>query len=117
MALEPCPSSPNCISTQADPADTRHYMAPIELSSPPDDVLDVVQAVLEETSGAEVAHRTADHIDAVFTTRIFRFKDDVSFTVEGGKLHFRSASRLGHSDLGANRKRMTALLPQIEAKL
>ncbi|MGI9610109.1 MAG: DUF1499 domain-containing protein [Acidimicrobiia bacterium] len=117
MVLEPCPSSPNCISSQADPADSQHYMDPIELGSSTGKALDAVQAVLAETPGAKVTQRTEKGIEAVFTTRIFRFKDDVSFIVEDGTLHFRSASRVGHSDLGANRKRMTGLMPQIQAKL
>jgi uncharacterized protein (DUF1499 family) len=117
MALKPCPSSPNCISSQADEADSQHYMAPVAFSATVDEVLDAVQAVLDETAAARITGRSANRIDSVFTTRIFRFKDDVSFVVEDGKLHFRSASRVGHSDLGANRKRMTALLPQIRAKL
>jgi uncharacterized protein (DUF1499 family) len=43
----------------------------------------------------------------------------VSFLVDtdGEKVHFRSASRVGKSDLGANRKRLATLLPQIKAKL
>jgi uncharacterized protein (DUF1499 family) len=92
-------------------------MAPFEVSSSTQDALDAVQAVLDATSGAKITNRTADRIDSVFTTRIFRFKDDVSFVVEDGVLQFRSASRVGYSDLGANRKRMAALLPQIKAKL
>ncbi len=117
MALEPCPSSPNCISSQADPSDSQHYMAPLDVDSPAEDVLDAVQAVLDESSAARIKGRSGNRIDSIFTTRIFRFKDDVSFLVEDGKLHFRSASRIGHSDLGANRKRIAALLPQIQAKL
>jgi uncharacterized protein (DUF1499 family) len=117
MTLKRCPSSPNCISSQADPADSQHYMAPVEVAGSVDDVLNAVQAVLDESPAAMIQGRSRNRIDSVFTTRIFRFKDDVSFVVEDGKLHFRSASRMGHSDLGANRKRMTALIPKIKAKL
>jgi uncharacterized protein (DUF1499 family) len=92
-------------------------MAPVEMSAPAQDVLDAVQAVLDESPAARITGRSGNQIDSVFTTRVFRFKDDVSFAFEDGKLHFRSASRVGHSDLGANRKRMTALIPKIKAKL
>jgi uncharacterized protein (DUF1499 family) len=46
----------------------------------------------------------------VFTTRLFRFKDDVEFYIDAdeGQVHFRSASRVGYSDMGANRKRYQA---------
>jgi uncharacterized protein (DUF1499 family) len=46
-------------------------------------------------------------IHVEFTSEIFRFVDDVEFYFEDpGIIHFRSASRLGHSDLGVNRERM-----------
>lgn len=119
MRLDPCPSSPNCISSQAEAADGQHYMEAVDFSGPPAAVLDSVESVLGQAPGAKVTQRTEDRVDAVFTTRIFRFKDDVTFAVDvdAGKLHFRSASRTGHSDLGANRKRLLALLPLIKAKL
>ena len=48
------------------------------------------------------------YVHAVFTTRWLRFRDDVefSFDVDERVIHFRSASRVGRSDFGANRKRM-----------
>jgi uncharacterized protein (DUF1499 family) len=81
--------------------------------------IDVIAEVVGATAGASISNRSADRIDAVFVTRWFRFKDDVSFLVDTNeqKIHFRSASRVGHSDLGANRKRMDALVPKIKAKL
>ena len=39
-----------------------------------------------------------------------RYVDDVEFYwTEGGKVHLRSASRLGHSDLGVNRERIETI--------
>jgi uncharacterized protein (DUF1499 family) len=32
-----------------------------------------------------------------------------------GVIHFRSASRVGHSDLGTNRRRMTTLVNKFES--
>jgi uncharacterized protein (DUF1499 family) len=42
---------------------------------------------------------------------IFRFVDDVEFWIDAKNqvIHFRSASRVGHSDLGANRARMESI--------
>ena len=118
MRLDPCPSSPNCISSQADASDGQHYMEAVDISSSPGSVLDAVESVLGD-AGAKVTKRTEDRVEAIFTTRIFRFKDDVTFAVdaEANKLHFRSASRVGSSDLGANKKRLRTLLPLIQAKL
>jgi uncharacterized protein (DUF1499 family) len=49
-----------------------------------------------------------DYIHAECRSRIFGFVDDVEFWFDGanGVIHFRSASRMGYSDLGVNRKRM-----------
>jgi uncharacterized protein (DUF1499 family) len=42
---------------------------------------------------------------------IFRFVDDVEFYIDerANLIHFRSASRLGYSDMGVNRKRMETI--------
>jgi uncharacterized protein (DUF1499 family) len=119
MELAPCPSSPNCVSSQAEPSDTEHYMEPVGYTGSAVEALAAAAAVVEAAPGARVTSRTDDRLDAVFTTRIFRFKDDVTFVVDDRSkmLHFRSASRVGRSDLGANRKRMTALLPRIKERL
>ena len=119
MSLDPCPESPNCVCSQADPSDAEHHMAPIDYHGTPAQALDSIAEVISAASGAKVSNRTDDRVDAVFVTRIFRFKDDVSFLVDStdNKIHFRSASRVGHSDLGANRKRMNALIPKIKARL
>lgn len=94
-------------------------MEALDYEGPAEPAIDAIASVIESSTGAVIASRTADRVDAVFTTRIFRFKDDVSFLVDtdANKIHFRSASRVGKSDLGANRKRLNALLPQIKAKL
>lgn len=43
-----------------------------------------------------------------FRSRLFRFVDDVEFLFDpqARRIHIRSASRVGHSDLGVNRKRV-----------
>ena len=49
-----------------------------------------------------------DYLHVEFRSRLFRFVDDVEFYVdrERATIQFRSASRLGYSDMGVNRKRM-----------
>lgn len=56
----------------------------------------------------QVVQEGDHYLHATATTRWLRFVDDVEFYYdkEGGLLHFRSASRIGYSDLGANRRRM-----------
>ena len=50
-----------------------------------------------------------------FTSRLMRYVDDVEFLYDSAsnQTHVRSASRLGYSDLGANRKRIEAIRAQL----
>lgn len=119
MSLDPCPSSPNCVCSQEDPSDAEHYIEPLDYSGTAAQALDAIAEVIGAQPRTTITSRSDDRLDAVFVSRLFRFKDDVTFLVDtdAAKLHFRSASRVGHSDLGANRKRLNLLLPQIKAKL
>ena len=56
-------------------------------------------------------------IRAEFRTRIFRFTDDAIFLFDDAKkeVHFRSASRIGYSDMGVNRRRMEEIRSKFEA--
>lgn len=94
-------------------------MEALSYDGPADKAIDAIAAAVESSSRTTITNRTDTQIDSVFTSLIFRFKDDVTFLVDSDahKIHFRSASRTGHSDLGANRKRLAALLPMIKAKL
>jgi uncharacterized protein (DUF1499 family) len=105
--LSPCPASPNCVSSQAEPDDERHYVPPIEYRGRPKEALDITEAWVESREDAEMVRRDENYLRAVFTSRIFRFKDDVEVYAprEGGVLHFRSASRVGQGDMGVNRSR------------
>ena len=119
MSLDPCPTSPNCVCSQEDPTDTEHYIEALSYPGPPAAAIAAIAEVIESAPRATITNRTDNRIDAVFVSLIFRFKDDVSFLVDtaGNKIQFRSASRVGHSDLGANRKRLNALIAQIKGKL
>ena len=61
---------------------------------------------------ASLVSQSDGYLHYEFTSLLFRFVDDVEFLAddETRLVHFRSASRVGHSDLGANRKRMTKIL-------
>ena len=59
---------------------------------------------------------TGDFVQAVVTTPLMRFRDDVQlkFVQEVGVIEVRSSSRLGISDMGTNRRRVELLRKQIE---
>jgi uncharacterized protein (DUF1499 family) len=100
-----CKRSPNCVSSQADPADTEHYIAPIAY---PGSIADLRKA-LATLPLATVVREEASYLYAEFRTPVLRFVDDVEFYKEGDVLHVRSASRLGRRDFHANRRRVEQL--------
>lgn len=58
-----------------------------------------------------ITEETEDTLHAEATSLVFRFVDDVDaiLNAETGLIHIRSASRVGYSDLGVNRRRMEKL--------
>jgi len=114
--LTPCPDKPNCVCSEFTD-DTIHYIAPLDYSGTPpekawDDILQVIKA-----SGGEISAANEEYIAATFSVSLFGFIDDVECRLDTSKnrIHIRSASRVGHSDLGVNKKRaetMTRLFKQ-----
>ena len=107
--LAPCPRTPNCVSTKS--ADPARRMAPIPFGGTLAEARERLLAVLAATPGATVVTAGEAYVKAEFRTRLLRFVDDVDLVLDAaeGVIHFRSASRVGHWDLGANRRRMEAL--------
>jgi uncharacterized protein (DUF1499 family) len=107
--LSPPPRKPNCVSSQADPADTQHYIAPIGFAGDAATAMKKLRDVIDDQTGAEVIESRPDYLYAEFTSKLMGFVDDVEFYNDGKAIQVRSASRLGYSDLGANRKRVEAI--------
>jgi uncharacterized protein (DUF1499 family) len=66
---------------------------------------------------ATVITANDNYIHAEFRSRFLRLIDDVEFYFDEARqqIHFRSASRVGNSDLNANPKRMRAIRAAYEA--
>ena len=105
----PCPDSPNCVSTQSP--DDKHAIDPIPYPGTKDEAKKRLLQIIHSLPRSQVVVDSQDYLHIEFTSRIFRFTDDTEFylAMEDAMIHFRSASRLGYSDLGANRKRMEAI--------
>ena len=105
--LAPCKRSPNCVSSQADPGDREHYIAPIAFSGR----MEAVRATIAADPLATVIKAEGDYLYAEFRTPLMRFVDDLELLYEKDKslLQVRSASRLGRRDFKANRKRVERL--------
>lgn len=102
----PCPDSPNCVSTRAQ--DPVHKIEPLTYASSREHAMEKLISVVKSMKRAKIITATDHYLHAEFSSLIFRFVDDVQFSFddETRTIHFRSASRLGYSDLGVNRKRM-----------
>lgn len=107
--LRPCPSSPNCVCSED--SSEQAAIEPFAVRGTPSEAILTLVDYLRELSNVEIVKSGPEHVHAVFYTRIFRFADDVEFRPddEAGVIHVRSASRVGHSDLGANRARIERL--------
>lgn len=104
--LAGCPDSPNCVSTQA--SDPAHRMEPMPLAGSAEDAIARLRGILTAMPRSRIVADRENYLHAEFRSALFRFVDDVEFLVdsEARVIHFRSASRVGHSDLGVNRRRM-----------
>jgi len=105
--LAPCPASPNCVSTQTD--SQAHLLPPVSWDGGRDQALARIKEVVgRDFSRARLIDEGPGYLRFEFRSLIFRFVDDVEFYIDetATDIHFRSASRVGHSDLGANKSRM-----------
>lgn len=105
--LSPCPRTPNCVSTQA-PAGSSKRMDPIPYTGSLDRARAKLVEVLRNYPRTRLVREEPGYLKAECRSALFRFVDDVEFVFDDGakRIHFRSASRLGRSDFGVNRKRM-----------
>lgn len=114
--LAQCGSKPNCVCSEHNEKND-FYIEPLAFTAEATDPLATVKTVIQEMGG-EVVSETGDYLATTFTSGIFRFVDDVEVRLdqENSVLHIRSASRVGHSDMGANRKRMEQLRSLFDQK-
>jgi uncharacterized protein (DUF1499 family) len=113
--LAPCPSSPNCVSSQG--SDKAHVIEPLSFSGTVAGAHAALRTIILSMKRSEIITETDAYLHAEFTSAIFRFVDDAEFWFdEDAKvIHVRSASRIGRSDLGVNRERVEELRAQWKA--
>jgi len=107
--LASCPSSPNCVSSVD--AGRSHYIDPIAIAGDPDAAWQALINILNADRSITFTASEEHYIRAEAKTRILRFTDDVEFLLNrrANQIEMRSASRVGYSDLGKNRKRLEQL--------
>ena len=103
--FSPCPKTPNCVSSLE--TGTSHYIEPLSYGGATEAAKQRLLDVINEYPRSRVLEVTDTHIRATFKSLLFRFIDDVEFHIDAGErlIHMKSASRVGFSDMGANRRR------------
>ncbi len=116
--LARCPDRPNCVCSEFI-EDAAHHVAPLDYAgAPPEAARAALLRAIEEQGGSVSAAGDA-YIAATFSSALFGFVDDVEARLDGAqrRIQIRSASRVGYSDLGANRKRVERIARSFERAL
>lgn len=102
--LAPCPGTPNCVSSQSD--NPQFKVAPL----PPVSIAEI-KKVVAEMARTKIIEETDNYLYAEFKSKLMGYVDDVEFYLDSSNnvVQVRSASRLGKSDLGVNRKRVETI--------
>jgi len=109
--LGDCPDTPNCVCSQSEGS---HKMEPLHFQGEAAAAKTALKNVLAKKH-IRIAEEQDNYIHAVATTPIMRYQDDLEFLLDPAAktIHFRSASRLGKSDLGKNRARLTEIFADL----
>lgn len=104
--LAPCPSTPNCVSSQA--TDHEHAIEPFIYVTSLVEAKARLKRLLDGRPRTRLVAETDTYLHYEFTTRFWRFVDDAEFYFDDAAkcVHLRSAARVGRSDCGVNRKRI-----------
>jgi len=106
--LADCPSSPNCVSSQA--ADKKHSLPPFHYQGEKEAAFKKLKKIITSIKGTAIVAETLDYLHIECRSKVMGFVDDLEFFFPDEKIiHVRSASRLGYSDFGVNRKRVENL--------
>jgi uncharacterized protein (DUF1499 family) len=119
--LKPPSKTPNSVTSQASlyPDHPQHIyanIAPLPAYADANATLDRIASIVEAMDGAKIAKKEPGYLYAQFTTRLMKYVDDAEFWFDpaAGVIQVRSASRLGSSDLGVNRKRIEFIRQKLQ---
>jgi len=108
--LTKCPDKPNCICTEFE-ADASHYIDPIVFTQGNGaEILSRIKNSVRKMGGS-IQAEADNYLAFTFSSSIFRFVDDLEIRIDTDQnmIHIRSASRVGRSDRGVNKKRIEQL--------
>ena len=109
VTLKACPDSPNCVCSLDERED--FFIGALRYEGDDAEALNRLKAAMADMSRTKLEKENGGYLHYVVTSALFRFKDDVEFSLnpDEKRIEVRSASRVGHSDLGVNRKRVEAI--------
>ncbi len=100
--LAGCPAKPNCVSSEEG-------VQPEKQVKPLSGTLKAAKDAVIATGGT-ITSETDDYVSATYMSKIYKFVDDLELREAGnGTVHIRSASRVGYSDRGVNRRRVAEI--------
>lgn len=105
--LAPCPTSPNCVNSQA--SDSDKHIAPLPLKGDRAQTQALLVKLLSSEPRVTLVEQNEHYLRAEFASKLLGFVDDVEFLIGEQHVDVRSASRLGYSDFDVNRKRIEQL--------
>ena len=110
-----CPKSPNCVCSDASGS---HAIEPMTIQGDPQIVWRRLQDYLAGARGFTIKRAESDYLKVEAKTRLLGFIDDVEFELrpDVAAIAVRSASRVGYSDLGANRRRIEKIRHAVSEK-
>ena len=116
--LRACPDKPNCVCSENYGQKSRNRIPPLSISEEGRQLVWTRLIATIKANGGEIRQQTATYLHATFTSSLLRFVDDVEFRLdtEHHQLHARSASRVGYSDFGVNRKRIEKIRDAFEKR-
>lgn len=114
--LAPCPSTPNCVSSEARRAS--QAVAPFRLAAPPDQAWAAARRAVSDLPRTRIVEEEANRLRAESRSLLFRFVDDLELRLDraANSIAVRSASRVGRSDLGVNRDRVEELRERLQGE-
>jgi uncharacterized protein (DUF1499 family) len=112
--LAPCPGTPNCVCSYDK--NGQSAIAPLAYSTTQAEAKATLKQLIQSQERTTLISETENYLYVEFASKLMGFVDDVEFFFDPSAkvIQVRSASRLGKSDLGVNRKRVELIREKLK---
>jgi len=113
--LAPISKKPNNVSSQSQV--TAKKVAALTAKDSPQSTMAALKSAVQAYGGGSIETETEDYLYVIFSTSLMKYRDDVEFWLDtsNNKVHYRSSSRAGYSDMGLNRARYDKIAASYQA--